>query len=211
MARSNRTIVDALMARHGRTFASQAGIRIARNTPAPLFQLLCLSLLFSARISADIAVAAMQALRSSGWTTPKKMVDAGWRARVDVLNKSGYARYDERTSSMLEDASQLLLDKYRGDLRRLREQAEFEPEAERRLLTEFKGIGDVGVDIFYREVQGVWSEITPFVDKKAMQGAKQLGLPDDARAIARLVEQKDLPRLVAALVRVQLEGDAETI
>ena len=51
--RTARKVLDTF----GRSYADAAGIRL-RDTPAPLFQLLCLSLLLSARIRADIAVAA---------------------------------------------------------------------------------------------------------------------------------------------------------
>jgi len=70
---------------------------------------------------------------------------------VRVLNRAGYARYDESTSRMLGDTCALLLERYRGDLRKLREEAGHDPQRERALLKEFKGLGDVGVDIFSRE------------------------------------------------------------
>jgi hypothetical protein len=49
MAARRERVVAALLDRHGRTYAAEAGIRL-RDAPAPLFQLLCLSLLLSARI-----------------------------------------------------------------------------------------------------------------------------------------------------------------
>src|SRR5919198_6583940 len=108
------------------------------------------SILFSARIGAGQAVKAAHALTDEGWTTAEKLAATSWRERVRVLNQHGYARYDERTASMLGDACELLLDRYGGDLRRLRAAAERDPDHERRLLTEVKGMGEVGVDIFFR-------------------------------------------------------------
>jgi len=52
-------LVGALLDRYGETHAEQAGIRLA-DKPAPLFQLLVLALLLSARISASVAVAAVK-------------------------------------------------------------------------------------------------------------------------------------------------------
>jgi endonuclease III len=172
------------------------------NKPAPLFKLLVLSLLLSARISADIATAAMRALLDAGWTTPAHMADSTWEQRTRVLNRSGYARYDESTSRMLGETTELLLDRWRGDLRRLREEAGRDPEQERALLREFKGIGDVGVDIFFREVQPAWTELVPFVDERARRAGRDLDLPDDPADLRGLVDSDDeLARLVAALVR----------
>ncbi|MGH7640012.1 MAG: hypothetical protein ACREN7_04575 [Candidatus Dormibacteria bacterium] len=39
-----------------------------------------------------------------------------------------------------------------------------EPQAERRLLRAFKGMGEGSIDIFFREVQGQWREHYPFAD-----------------------------------------------
>lgn len=208
---TQKDIMEALLERHGRTFASELGIDVERNTPSPLFRLLCASLLFSTRISADIAVSAGGALADSGWTTAEKMADSTWEERVKTLNEAGYARYDERTSTMLGDTAETLLELYNGDLRNLREEAERDPGQERRLLKEFKGIGDVGVDIFFREVQVAWEELFPFADKKALQGAQKLGLNDEAGALARLSGDEAFSKLVAALVRVQLEGDQDEV
>jgi hypothetical protein len=77
---------------------------------------------------------------------------------------------------MLGETSALLLDRYKGDLRRLREEAGHQPATERKLIKECKGIGDVGADIFFREVQRDWSELFPFADKRALQAAKRFGL-----------------------------------
>ncbi len=51
------------------------------------------------------------------------MAAASWADRAEVLNGAGYARYDERTSTMLGQTAELLLRDYGGDLRRLRERA----------------------------------------------------------------------------------------
>jgi len=206
-----RKLARALLDRYDRTYAEELGIEISDNTPAPLFQALCLALLFSARIKADLAVEAMRALLDKGWTTAGKMASAKWEDRVEALNKAGYARFDEKTSTMLGDAAELLLDRYRGDLRQLREQAGRDPAEERSLLKQVKGIGDVGVDIFFREAQAAWPELRPFADQKALEGAAQMHLPDEPEKLAELVEIDDFPRLVTALVRVQLEGNAEEI
>jgi endonuclease III len=212
MARpTENEIAEALLRRHGRTFAQELGIAVEKNTPSQLFRLLCASLLFSTRISANIAVEAARALADRGWTTPEKMAESTWEERAATLNNAGYARYDERTSTMLGETSRTLLDRYKGDLRNLREEANRDPNRERRLLKEFKGIGDVGVDIFFREAQVAWDELFPFADRRALEEARKLGLADDAGELARLAGNRDFPRLVAALVRVRLSGDRDDV
>lgn len=204
-------VVDALLAAHGQTYAAEIGFDASRNSPSPLFRLLCAALLFSARISSRIAVAAAKALARQGWTTPDKLAQSTWGQRAKVLNEAGYARYDERTATMLGETTDILLDRYDGDLRRLRGEADRDPATERRLLKQFKGIGDVGVDIFFREVQAAWEELYPFADPRALEGAAALGLGDDAGTLSTHVARKDFPRLVAACVRVAQEDGVEEV
>jgi endonuclease III len=202
MASCRDPVVKVLLDRFGRTSAEQVGIRLA-DKPSPLYQLLVLATLLSARISADIAVAAAKELFAAGYRTPQRMRQATWQDRVDALGRAGYRRYDERTSTMLGDAAALLLDRWRGDLRKLRDDADGDPKQIRGLLTEFTGMGPVGADIFLREVQAVWPEVTPYVDRRVTQGAKKVGLPPSARDLSRLVDSpRDLARLSSALVRV---------
>jgi hypothetical protein len=205
-------IAKALLDRHGRTFAHELRVNAKANTPAPLFALLLQALLASARISADIAFRTTCVLLDRGWTTPKKLADTTWQQRVEALGEGGYVRYDESTARMLGETAALLTDRYRGDLRNLRKEAKRDPEEERKLLKELKGIGETGADIFFREVQLAWPELYPFVDKKAQAGARKLGLPPDADGLRRLTNSRgELVRLVAALVRVQLAGKPDEI
>jgi hypothetical protein len=198
-AMAQRDIARTLVRRHGTTFAEQAGITLA-DKPSPLWRLLVLSLLLSARISSDIAVAAARELNRAGYRTPRAMREATWQQRVDALGRGHYRRYDERTSTMLGENADLMIEWYGGDLRRLRDAAGG-PDEIPALLRQFKGIGPTGAVIFCREVQGVWTGLAPFVDDIAARGAKRLGLPPSPGRLAALVPAGDLPRLVAGCVR----------
>jgi hypothetical protein len=90
-------IVEALLERHGQTYAAELGIDLERNTPSALYRWLCAATLLSARIGARAAMQAAQALAAQGWTTARKMADASWEQRTRTLNQAGYARYDEST------------------------------------------------------------------------------------------------------------------
>ncbi len=203
-------MVQDLLARHGRTFASEAGIRLARNTPAPLFRLLCAALLISARIRSEVATHAARALWRAGLTTPEKMVAAGWAERTRVLNEAGYARYDESTSRYLGVTAEAVLDRWSGDLRHLRTAADGDLERLRSELMAFKGIGPVGADVFVREVQAVWAEYVPFVDRRALDSAVALGLPGSADELRELVggDAQRFACFVAALVRSHLAEES---
>ncbi|MDG4828195.1 hypothetical protein O7627_02610 [Solwaraspora sp. WMMD1047] len=207
MARNDARTVSVLVDRYGRTFADEAGITLA-DKPAPLYQLLVLATLLSARITAGIAVAAARELFRASYRTPAAMRDASWQDRVDALGRGHYRRYDERTATMLGDGAQLCLDRWRGDLRRLHQSAPGDVRGLRRLLTEFPGIGPTGADIFLRESQAVWADVAPFVDRRAADGARRLGLPSSAEGLAGLVGPAELPGLLSALVRVARDRQA---
>jgi endonuclease III len=195
--------VSDLLERYGRTYADEAGIQLA-DEPSPLYRLLVLATVLSARISADIAVAAARELSAAGYRTPAAMTGASWQNRVDALGRAHYRRYDERTATMLGDAAQLLQDRWKGDLRRLHEEADGDVGALQKLLQEFPGIGPAGADIFLREVQGVWPDVRPYLDRRALDAARDRGLPEAVNELAALVPDRDLPRLAAALVRASL-------
>jgi len=212
MAKPNpRSIAEALLKLYGRTFAEDIGIDANKNELSPLFCLLISALLFSTRISHNIALKSARILFEHGWTTPARMASATWEQRVRALDQGGYVRYDERTSTMLGETAQMLIDLYQGDLRNLRAAANAGPAQERKLLDQFKGIGEVAINIFFREAQLAWPELFPFADEKALASAKRLGLPAEAHKLAALVSsshaggRENFVRLVSALVRVQLE------
>ncbi|MFE7754615.1 endonuclease [Streptomyces sp. NPDC057429] len=204
---SDRETLDTLLLLHGTTYADEAGIRL-RDTPQPLYQLLVLSDLLSARIRASVAVASARALYAQGMRTPRRMAEATWQQRVDALGEGGYRRYDERTATQLGDGAVQLLDAYGGDLRRLRRGAEGVTGAVREALQRFPGVGPTGADIFLREVQTVWPETAPYLDAKALQGAERLGLPTSPAALTRLAKGRDPAVFAAALVRTALDKDA---
>ncbi|MFE6420725.1 MULTISPECIES: HhH-GDP family DNA glycosylase [Streptomyces] len=206
MGRDQERVVRELVDAHGRTYAEEAGIGL-KDTPQPLYRLLVLAHLLSARIRGSVAVATARALQDAGLSDPRRMADADWQERVDALGRGGYRRYDERTATQLGEAAELLNERWGGDLRRLREEAEGEVGEVRRLLQEFPGIGPTGADIFLREVQRVWPDVAPWLDRKALQGAERLGLPKDPDRLVRLADRTDPAVLAAALVRASVDEE----
>lgn len=196
------------------TFAEDAGIRLT-DEPAPLFQLLVLCMLQAKPIRATVAVDAARGLFAAGLTTPEKLAAAPRAQLIRIFGAAGYARYDESSAARLRSMSQLLIDEHSADLRTLRDTA---PTS----LQVFDGVGPACATMFAREAQGVWPELAPVFDKKALQGAEKLGLPQDPEELARLVGGSteppaaaelpadalvDLPTFAAFLVKVALNID----
>ncbi len=201
MADREKATVEALLRCCAHSYAAEAGIKLA-DQPSPLYQLLVLATLLSARISSDIAVAAARELFTAGYRSPAAMAKASWQDRVDALGRGHYKRYDERTATMLGDGAQLLTGRWRGDLRRLRDEADGDSGRIGSLLTEFPGIGPAGAGIFLREVQAVWPSVYPYVDNRVLDAARKAGLPGDPGKLANLAGSGPrLASLTAALLR----------
>ncbi|MHB9857722.1 HhH-GDP family DNA glycosylase [Streptomyces sp. YIM S03343] len=199
-----KDVLRALLDAQGRTYAEEAGIPL-KDTPQPLYRLLVLAVLLSARIRASVAVAAARELSAAGLKDPKRMADAGWQARVDALGRGGYRRYDERTATQLGEGAELLTEHWHGDLRRLHAEAAGDVSQLRRLLQDVPGLGPAGADIFLREAQQVWPDIAPYLDRKALSGAERLGLPTGPDRLLELAGDTEPAVLAAALVRAALD------
>lgn len=147
---ASRDIVSRLQDQAGRTYAEEAGIRLA-DKPMPLFQLLVLCMPASKPIDATVAMHAARELFSEELRTPQAVLDVNRKTMIDAFGRSGYARYDESSATRLVEMAHAVNNEYGGDPRRLAETRDV--EVVRRRIKQFKGIGDTGADIFLREVQ----------------------------------------------------------
>jgi endonuclease III len=197
----SETIVERLLEQHGQMFTDELGLDLSRSAPSPLYRLLTGAMLCSAQVDHRTALAAAERFAERGWTTARAMADTTWAQRVSALREAGYTRYDERTARMLGTCAEQLLSGYAGDLRRLRAAAGEDAAQTRRLLKQLEGVGDVAVDIVFRELQAVWPELYPFADRRAMDVAKRLRLAATAEELAGVTGRDRFPRVVAALIR----------
>ncbi|MFC6712687.1 hypothetical protein [Branchiibius cervicis] len=138
-----RITPDGLLDTYGTTYAQEAGITL-RDKPAPLYQLLVLTMLSSIRISADTAARAASELFRAGWRTPTHLLESTWQERVDALGRGGYRRYDESTADYLAQQAEQVRDRLHGDLRRLTPDDRGGVPALRKALQEFPGSGRPG-------------------------------------------------------------------
>ncbi|MCV7222329.1 HhH-GDP family DNA glycosylase [Mycolicibacterium elephantis] len=199
----HKRLVQGLLEQAGTTYAEEAGIRL-KDQPMPLFELLVLCMLASKPIDAAIAVRAARELFEAGLRKPDAVLDADRQDMIRAFGRAHYVRYDESSATRVTDIAEMVRDRYGGDLRRLAAEADGDVRAAAELLKQFKGIGDTGADIFLREVQDVWTWVRPYFDKRALDAARDLGLPAKPGALAELAP-RSTAKLAAALVRVSLD------
>lgn len=187
----------------GGSHARQLGIDLSGGESARIEQWLIAAILFGARISERIAARTYREFERDGMLSLRRMTDAGSDALVAILDRSGYARYDFKTAAKLLEVGQTLARQYRGDLNVLHASAADAADLERRLKGLGKGIGEVTVNIFLRELRGIWSKANPFPSERALQAARALGfvppnLDDPARQLQALQAAWRADRMPAA-------------
>ncbi|MEY8841301.1 hypothetical protein AB9K41_19920, partial [Cribrihabitans sp. XS_ASV171] len=103
MARTD--LIDALIEDHGTLYSEEIGANIARDVPQQWFHWLLGALLLSARISAGNAVEAAQALKEEGLHKAEAIRHANHQHLVALLNRNGYARYDNQGADYIHAAA----------------------------------------------------------------------------------------------------------
>ena len=171
-----------------RSYSEELGLDLTRQEDR--FKWFLASTLFAKRISAEIAKRTYRRFEEEGLTTPEEILAAGWDRLVQVLDSGGYVRYDFSTASNLLTIMGELKERY-GDLEALHRESSSPSDLEKHLQG-FRGIGPVGVNIFLRELRGIWEKAKPKPSRIAVKTAQRIGLDD--------VEPYE-----SALVRVNLE------
>jgi endonuclease III len=172
----SKKLVRRVLKVAGTTYAEEAGIRV-NDKPMPLFQLLVLCMLASKPIDATTAMRAARELFNAGLRTPTDVLAADRRTMISAFGRAHYVRYDESSATRLTNMALRVRDEFSGDLREIAERSHHDVAQAKRMLKNFKGIGDTGADIYLREVQDSWTWVRPYFDDRATATAAKLGLP----------------------------------
>jgi hypothetical protein len=140
-------------------------------------------ILFTKRLFSQISKKTYQEFETSGSVDPDSIIQAGWDKLVEVLDSEGYVRYDFSTASNLLEIATSFKEKC-GSLCNLYAQAKDSHALEKR-LREFKGVGSTTVNIFIRELKGVWEKARPPLSPQAREIAPRLGIDRDQMEVTR--------------------------
>jgi len=176
-------LVDKL----GRPYHELLGINLKGSKKDQIFKWFIASSLFGARISETIAMKTYKQFEKDCLLSPERIIARGWSRLVESLDRGGYTRYDFSTADDLLALSDLFIRGYGGDLNRLHDQAKDSADLEAR-LKEFRGVGDVTVNIFLRELRGIWKKASPRPGKHVILAARNLGIAKSARPAEALDE-----------------------
>ncbi len=168
--------IEKLITSLGGKFSTELGIDLAAGDSGEIFKWFLASKLFAARIGTNIAIKTYREFEKENVLTPKKILSTGWDGLVRILDAEGYVRYDFSTATKLLEIMQDLMAEYHGDLIKLHQKAKDEKDLEGRLKGLGKGIGDVTVNIFLRELRETWPKVNPELSPLGLLAAQRLKL-----------------------------------
>ncbi|MDI6840941.1 MAG: hypothetical protein QMD71_08875 [bacterium] len=171
-----RFYIPTLIQAIGGRFSKELGIRLEGEDSAEIFKWWLASILFAARIGERIAVNTYKEFERSSVISAQKIVDTGWDGLVRILDAGGYVRYDFKTATKLLNVMDSLIKEYKGDLNLLHRMASNPSDLEIRLKNLGKGIGDVTVNIFLRELREIWTKANTLPQQLVLIASKNMGL-----------------------------------
>jgi endonuclease III len=160
----------------GGRFSAALGIGLSSRSTGELFKWFLASILFGARISEVVVSHTYREFEKTRVLSPQDILKTGWDGLVEILDHGGYVRYDFKTATKLLDVSRAVLERYGGDLNVLHAEASDRKNLEERLKALGKGIGDVTVNIFLREMRGVWQKAEPLPSELVIMAARNIGI-----------------------------------
>jgi len=169
-------MVEALISNFGQKYSELLGIDLQSADRQGIFKWFLASVLFGAPISETSVMKTYRCFEKRGVVTPRKILGTGWDGLVEILDEGSYTRYDFKTADKLLETMGNLVEKYDGDLNLLHGQSRDSLDLETRIKALGKGIGDVTVGIFLRELRDVWEKADPKPTPLVILAAKNLGI-----------------------------------
>lgn len=161
---------------YGRRYSELMGIRLGRGEDDEVFKWFLASLLFDAPISESAAMKTYICFEKHGVLSADKILRTGWEGLVEILDDGGYTRYDFKTADKLLEVANSLVRAYGGSLSRVHGLASDARDLERKLKDLGKGVGDVTVSIFLRELREVWEKADPYPTDLEVLAGERLGI-----------------------------------
>jgi endonuclease III len=183
--------VRALVESRGQKYSEILGIDISEGKEDEVFKWFLASLLFGAPITESSVVKTYRCFQKHGVLTPKQILKTGWDDLVKILDEGGYTRYDFKTADRLLEVARNLTEKYSGSLCLIHSESSGAHDFENRLKNLGKGVGNVTVSIFLRELRDVWEKAEPNPTALVVLAAQELGIvKNDATADEALEQLK---------------------
>ena len=167
-----RRIVES----YGQKYSEILGIDLSVGRDEEVFKWFLASVLFGAPITETSVIKTYKMFEKHGVLTPRRILKTGWDGLVKILDEGSYTRYDFKTADKLLEVMRNLLQKYNGSLSLIHNKASDACDLESRIKALGRGIGDVTVSIFLRELREIWQKADPNSTELVTVAAKELEL-----------------------------------
>ena len=183
-------LVARLVKSLGGSYAAVLGIDLPSVQSDEVFKWFLASMLLGNKVDEAIALRTYREFQKFGILLPELILGAGWQDLVSLLHRAGYAAYDIRTADRVLEAVETLKKEYDGDLNRLHFFAEDATDLQIRLRSLGKRMSPLVLEVFLRELRGLWEKANVPLSEPALLAARNLGLVRAADATAGLREFK---------------------
>jgi len=184
-------LLETLVNRFGQSYSESLKIDLCSREESEIFKWFLASILFGAPMREHSARQTYECFEKHQVLTADQILKTGWEGLVKILDEGGYTRYDFKTADKLLEVTRNLEERYHGSLELLHETARDPGDLEKRLKDLGKGIGDVTVNIFLRELRGILTKARPKPSSIVALAAKNLGI---TRKQATSVTLEDLEK-----------------
>ena len=174
-----RESLQTLVEKFGMRYPEILGIDLKSRREEEIFKWFLASILFGAPITETSVIKTYKCFERYGILTPQKILETGWDGLVRILDEGSYTRYDFKTADKLLEVMRNLMENYGGKLTKIHEEARDHADLEAKLKSLGKGVGDVTVSIFLRELRDTWEKAKPKPTSLVVMAAKNLGIVDE--------------------------------
>lgn len=189
--------VNILFQKWRGSYSRELGINLEKRDSKEVGKWFIASLLFGARISEAIAMRTYREFERNNLIVPDRILESGWDRFVEVLDSGGYSRYDFKTATKFLEVMRNLKERYGGNLNILHDAAANPRDLEQLIKSLGKGVGDVTVNIFLRELRGIWVKAQPLPQRLVITAARELSFTEieEDSEVEREEMLKDLLRI----------------
>ncbi|NWG11247.1 hypothetical protein HXY33_05820 [Candidatus Bathyarchaeota archaeon] len=168
--------LEVFLENFGQKYSEMLSIDLSDGKGSEIFKWFLAAVLFGAPIQESSVIRTYKCFEKHNVLTPKRILETGWDGLVKILDEGNYTRYDFKTADKLLEVMKNLVEKYDGSLTLLHSKAFDKWDLEKRIKKLGKGIGDVTVSIFLRELRDIWNKADPNLTSLVILAAKKLGI-----------------------------------
>jgi len=209
----DKKLTNLLIQQFGQKYSEILGINLKSEKKEEVFKWFLASILFGAPITESAVIKTYKCFEKHKVLTPEKILETGWDGLVEILDEGSYTRYDFKTADKLLAVMNNLMEKYEGNLNLLYERASDSLDLEKRLKDLGKGVGEVTISIFLRDLRELWKKANPKPTPLVVLAAGNLGITEEEnpeRALKDLkkfwkeneILSRDFVNLETALLRL---------